>query len=85
MIRVTIELISAVSPDRNRVLGIAEISNVRGTKQRADYRYKVFGKNGRKMHDGYLQNMPRLKTNAWDLLTILLTQERTEIIRKKLK
>lgn len=84
MIRVTVELISAVSPSRNKVLGKAEISNIGGTATRGHYRYKVYGKGGKKMHEGVLKNMPRKQMNGWDLLTLLLTQERTEIIKRKL-
>lgn len=84
MIQITVELISARGPRHNKHLGRAEIANIGGTAVRGHYRYRVYGKGGKKMHEGTLRNMPRKKTNAWDLLTLLLTQERGEIIKRKL-
>lgn len=84
MIRVTVELISAISPKRNRILGTAEIANVAGTQMRAHYRYKIYGKAGKKMHEGTLRNIPRKQTLGWDLLLLALIQERGERVMKKL-
>lgn len=84
MIRVTVELISAISPKRNRTLGSAEIANVAGTETRAHYRYRIYGKGGKKMHEGMLKNIPRKQTLGWDLLLLALIQERGERVMKKL-
>lgn len=76
MIRVTVELISAVSPSRNQTLGTAEIANIAGNATRAHYRYKIYGKGGKKMHEGTLRNIPRKKALGWDLLMLALVKER---------
>lgn len=84
VIRVTVELISARGRHRDKVLGVAEIANVGGSATRADYRYTVFGKANKKMHEGRLENMPRKQMLAWDLLTLVLVECRATKIRRKL-
>lgn len=41
MIRVTVQLISAVDPSRDKLLGVMEIANVGGNAVQADYEYEL--------------------------------------------
>jgi len=71
MIRVTLELLSAIDPRRSRVLGIAEISNVRGDRARADYSIRL-SKWAPKLEEtwkrGEVRGFDRLRLGPWDLL-----------------
>jgi hypothetical protein len=71
MIRVTVELVSAVAPDRNRILGVAEISNVGGDQRLADYEIRLrkwAPSGGQTWRRGTLHGFPRLARGPWDLL-----------------
>jgi hypothetical protein len=80
MIRITMELVSAISPDRNRVLGIAEIANdgkesVATKGMYGSYTAK-FSKWSPKLTEtwksGKVENFNRIKRGAWDLLYLAL-------------
>lgn len=71
MIRVTVELVSAVDPARNRILGIAEIANVGGDRERADYDVRLSKWAPRQADTwcrGRLRGFRRLALGPWDLL-----------------
>lgn len=74
MIRVTVELISAISPDRNEVIGVAEIANIGGDRSRGDYsvrlskRGRSFSRFGTPFRVGEVRGFPRLRLGGWDLL-----------------
>ena len=74
MIRVTVELVSAVAPSRDIILGIAEICND-GTGDKDTGNYKVtlskFGGSG-VWKTGEVKNFDRINRGAWDLLYIIL-------------
>jgi hypothetical protein len=71
MIRVTVELISAISPDRNEILGIAEIANTGGSRTRGNYSVRL-SKRGKQTAQtwrvGEVREFPRLRLGGWDLL-----------------
>lgn len=77
MIKVTVELISAVSSSRNKILGVGYISNnVEKTYETNGYYgdYKVeLSKSGKKINEtwrnGKVENFPRKRLLAWDLVT----------------
>jgi len=75
MIRVTVELVSAISPDRNEILGVAEIANVGGDLSRGHYSVRL-SKRGRHVAQtwrvGQVRDFPRLRQGAWDLLYLAL-------------
>lgn len=76
MIRVTVELISAISPSRNRVLGIATISNdghkfTETNGVRSDYDVEI-NQAGQHFDQIWKRtrvlDFPRKRLGAWDLL-----------------
>lgn len=75
MIRVTVELISAISPDRNEILGVAEIANVGGSRTRGHYSVRL-SKRGKAVaqtwRTGEVRGFPRLRLGGWDLLFLAL-------------
>ncbi len=80
MIRVTIELISAIHPNRNTVLGVAEIANDEKTSNETGGRlgsYSVkLSKWAPMLNDvwkrGRVENFDRVKRGPWDLLYLAL-------------
>ena len=75
MIRVTVELVSAIHPSRNRLLGVAYISNdgekfhaSNGT--RGDYNVEITkaGVTGAIWKRTRVLGFPRRRLGAWDLL-----------------
>lgn len=80
MIRVTIELVSAISPDRSKTLGVAEIWNERDTTlatngSKGDYSFRL-SKRSPKLKEtwksGRVENFSRKQRGAWDLLYLVL-------------
>lgn len=76
MIRVTVELISAIHPSRNEVLGIAEIANDgTGDLLVGNYTAKL-SKRGEKVKEvwrqGRVAGFRRKAFGAWDLLFLSL-------------
>lgn len=72
MIKVTMQLVSALGPDRNKTW-TAEISNDRTTTEetkgrRGAYIYQLFDAGGRIFREGRIANFPRKERGAWDLL-----------------
>lgn len=84
MIRVTVELISARGRHRDKVLGVAHISNVGGTATKGTYKYEIFGKGGQKLHEGGITGVPRKQFLGWDTLLAVLLDARGERLLKKL-
>ena len=87
MIRITVELVSAISEDRSRVLGVAEIALDPGqateTKgKKGSYHVKLskwfpqldktWKKGSFEYDSGVVENFDRLKRGPWDLLYIAL-------------
>lgn len=76
MIKITVELDSAISEDRDAVLGTATISlqevNNKGTV--GGYRAVFRDKAGRVLRDVTIEGFPRKRLLAWDLLTRCLEQ-----------
>lgn len=73
MIRVTVELRSAIT-GRTTVLGTAEIVNDgTGTHTRGNYRARFYGKGGRFLRESTVGNFPRKRLLAWDLLLSALS------------
>lgn len=75
MIRVTVELISAVDESRSRVLGIAEIANVGGDAERGDYDVRLSKwapKTAQTWKKGTVTGFDRVNRGAWDLLFLAL-------------
>ncbi len=76
MIKVTVELDSAISEERDGVLGVATISlqetNEAGTV--GGYRAVFKGKGGQVLRDIRIEGFPRKRLLAWDLLTRCLEQ-----------
>jgi len=69
MIRVTVELVSAVQPSRSRILGVAEIANVGGDARLGDYTVElVSGATKELWRSGVVRGFPRLVRGPWDLL-----------------
>lgn len=76
MIRVTVELVSAIDPSRSRLLGIAEIANDgTGTDLSGDY-FASFSKWAPKHTEtwkrGRVVGFDRKGRGAWDLLYLAL-------------
>lgn len=72
MIRVTVELISARGPERNRVLGVAEIVNDgSGNSLLGTYRVRL-SKFAPKLHEtwaeGIVTDFERQRRGPWDLI-----------------
>lgn len=84
MIRVTVELISARGREHDKILGRAFISNVGGTKTKGKYRYEIFGKNDKKLHEGGISDVPRKVFLAWDTLLACLLDARGDAMLKKI-
>jgi hypothetical protein len=80
MIRVTVELVSAIDPKRSRILGIAEIANDGETSSRtagAFGSYKVrlskwSPRTNETWRSGRVQHFDRRGRGAWDLLYLAL-------------
>ncbi len=80
MIRVTVELVSAISPDRSKVLGVAEITNdgelsnqTGGNKGGYDIRLSKWApKLKETWKRGRVENFDRQKRGSWDLLYLAL-------------
>ena len=76
MIRITVELISAVHPSRSRVLGIAEIANDGETSRasngaRGSYTVRLSKRapyTRQTWKAGRVEDFPRRRLGAWDLL-----------------
>lgn len=76
MIKITVELVSAIHPSRNRLLGIAEIAND-GTGSMTSGNYRVrLSKAGEKSNEtwrhGSVKGFPRKRMGGWDLLFLAL-------------
>jgi hypothetical protein len=72
MLRVTIELISAID-GHIETLGTAEIwNNVSGTPTKGNYSYRIYGKRHRKFGEGSIEGFPRTRLLSWDLLYRIL-------------
>jgi hypothetical protein len=76
MIVATVELKSAVSKTRDKIQATIEISNVAGSKTKADYRYRIYGKGGQTLHEGLIRDFPRKQWLAIDLLLLCLVDAR---------
>ena len=87
MIRVTVDLVSAISPDRSKVLGIAEIAldprQATETKgKKGSYSVKLskwapklsqtWKKGDFEYEAGVVENFDRIKRGSWDLLYLAL-------------
>ncbi len=76
MIRVTVELVSAIHPSRNRLLGVAEIKNDgKGTVTAGHYNATFSMKQpmqGRTWRTGRVEGFKRRQFGAWDLLWLCL-------------
>lgn len=73
MIRVTVELLSAISPTRNRVLGVMHIANDGVTSRetsgkRGSYDFAIFGKRQQVLRQGRVEDYPRKSALIWVLL-----------------
>lgn len=81
MIRVTVELISALAPERSKILGVAEIDNDLKTSlatngQQGSYNVslsKWAPKTKETWRRGKVENFDRKTHGAWDLLYLALT------------
>lgn len=82
MIRVTVELISAIHSSRNQVLGVAEISNdviksLKSNGARGDYKFTL-SKRGSAVNQvwkrGRVEGFPRKRRLMWDLLYLVLKE-----------
>lgn len=76
MIRVTVELVSAIDPKRNKVLGVAVIANDgKGTATHGNYDV-VLSKAGaaisQKWRQGRVEGFARKNRGGWDLLFLAL-------------
>lgn len=76
MIRVTVELVSAIDPSRSRLLGVAEIAND-GTGDAGTGAYDArFSKWAPKQAEtwkrGHVEGFDRQARGAWDLLFLAL-------------
>lgn len=78
MIRVTVELISAINPARSRVLGVAEIANDLSSdnlREVGNYKYRL-SKWSPKLREtwkkGRVTGLSRTKRGSWDLLFMVL-------------
>lgn len=75
MIKVTVELISAVDPSRSKLLGIAVIANVGGDRSVGDYVVKLSKwapKTSEVWRGGEVRGFDRVKRGSWDLLYLAL-------------
>lgn len=80
MIRITVELVSAIHPSRSKLLGVAIVANngrrsAQTNGARGDYAYAFSsGRNNRLWRKGTVENFPRKSLNVWHLLQRCLTQ-----------
>lgn len=83
MIRVTVELLSAISPDRNQVLAMMDIANdgelSLTNHRRGNYRGVTYKGRSRPMlarrhvmHNGRVDDWPRLDFHVWNLVARML-------------
>lgn len=80
MIRVTVELVSAVSPKRNKVLGVAYLTNdlktsvaSRGALGAYDVKLSKWAPKEKEIwKEGRVDNFDRKKRGGWDLLYLAL-------------
>lgn len=77
MVRVTVELVSAIDASRSRVLGVAEISLIAVAPGGARGTYDVWlSKGGRQRNatwkTGRVDDFPRKRFGGWDLLYLAL-------------
>jgi hypothetical protein len=74
MIRVTVELISAIDKSRNEILGVCEIANDgTGTDSVGNYNVALTQRGGKKLwRTGRVVGFHRKKFLAWDLLLLAL-------------
>lgn len=83
MIRVTVKLISSRGKQYNKTLARVEIFNLgNGTSARADYGYRVFGKDKRLLSQGEIPDFPRKRMHALDLLALVLVVAREKHLKK---
>jgi hypothetical protein len=67
MLKITIELISAIT-NKTETIAQAQIYNDgSGTKTKGNYKY-LFLNEGKKWGEGEFKNFPRTKENVWDLI-----------------
>lgn len=85
VLKIEVELISGISPKRNKHKATIEIANVGGTKTSGTYRYTITGSEGRLMNSGHIEGFPRKKLHAVDLLALCLVDARGQRITKKMK
>jgi hypothetical protein len=79
MIVAEINLVSAVSSSRNKIQARLEIFNDgTGTRSVANYGYRIFNKAGKILHTGTIENFPRQKMLALDLVMLALVDARGE-------
>lgn len=76
MIKITIELVSAIHPSRSKVLGVAKITNDgTGSNTKGNYKYE-FSKSGKSIKQiwksGEIKNFNRKRFLGWDLLYLCL-------------
>jgi hypothetical protein len=80
MIRITVELVSAINPSRSRVLGVAKISNdsqlsfeTGGKRGAYDVTLSKWApKLGETWKRGRVENFDRVRRGPWDLLYLAL-------------
>jgi len=91
MIKVTVELDSAISSSRDKVLGIMTISNdgmlsVETAGRRASYDVHI-SKGGQAikqtLFECKIENFPRKRDNVWDLIYLALERRQTAKNSKK--
>jgi hypothetical protein len=73
VLRYTIELVPKGDESRKRVIGVAEIANVGGTKTIGNYSVRLRGGTSTwtglgDWRRGSVQGFPRLRQGAWDLM-----------------
>ena len=68
MIRITVEKIP-FGFGEPEVLGTMTIANTsKNLLSRGDYHYKIHNKRGARFREGFVENFPRKRLLAWDLL-----------------
>lgn len=84
MIRITVELDQYGLGEHTEILGTAQINNIgTGTPTSGNYRYTIWGKGGREIARGEINNFPRKRLLAWDLLLRVLLDALGERNRPK--
>lgn len=69
MIRITVDLVSAIHPSRSRRLGVMHIINDgTGSKTRCDYMASLVDKRGRAYRTAKVHGHPRLAVSMWQLV-----------------